>query len=429
MGDPTVRFDEDALRLVRAARLAAQLDFEIEPRTRAAMSATAELMRWVSQERIGAELRRMVAADPPSTAFAILAETGLLAPVLPELAAQSGVAQDKLPGHDLWDHSLATLDAAAGIDPPNQLLRIAALLHDIGKPTMAADGHFIGHDEEGARMAEVLLTRLAFPRRDIERVSRLIGAHMFSYEPRWTAAAVRRFIKRVGPPLIDDLLNLRAADNLGSGLPANTGHLDELRRRVGDELAARPPLELRDLAVHGDDLVRELGIAPGPHRRRVARSTARLGHRRPGAQRAGRAARRRAPLHCPESGAGQMIEAMLQAERALLHGMVDQAEQIYSNAVLADPRNAIAMVGLARVALERGDDRLAYERACAALAIDPQNAAALRLEARLSEVLVTRGEQVQRPAGFEQEHETTNAQAADVPAPHRPSLLRRLMGG
>lgn len=264
VGKPAIRFDEDALRLLRGARLAAQLHFDIEPATRAAMSQAATLVRWVSQERIGAELRRMVVADPPSRAFVILAQAGLLEHALPELAAQRGVPQDKQPGQDLWAHCLATLDAVAAIDPSNQVLRIAALLHDIGKPGTFADGHFIGHDREGARLAESLLTRLAFPRREIERVARLIAEHMFSYERRWTDAAVRRFIRRVGPDLVEDLLELREADNLGSGLPASAGHLDELRGRVRAALAAHPPLSLHDLAVDGDDLVAELGISPGP---------------------------------------------------------------------------------------------------------------------------------------------------------------------
>ena len=264
VGDPAVRFDEDALRLLRAARLAAQLHFEIERQTRAAMKKSAGLVRWVSQERIGAELRRMVAADPPSTAFEILSKSSLLQYALPELAAQRGVPQDKQPGHDLWDHCLATVDAAAAIDPDNQLLRLAALLHDIGKPGTSAGGHFIGHDQEGARLAEALLTRLAFPRREVERVARLIAEHMFSYERRWTSAAVRRFIHRVGPDMVDELLELREADNLGSGLPASAGYVDELRRRVHDELATHPPLDLHDLAISGDDLIAELAIRPGP---------------------------------------------------------------------------------------------------------------------------------------------------------------------
>jgi len=264
VGDPATRFDEDALRLLRGARLAAQLAFQIEPSTLAAMAATAQTVRYVSSERIGAELNKMLAASPPSRALAILADTGVLEHSLPELAAQRGVAQDKAPGMDLWAHCLATLDAAARINPGNPRLRLAALVHDIGKPGTLADGHFIGHDTEGARLAELMLTRLAFPRRDVETVADLVRYHMFSYEPRWSGAAVRRFIRRVGRDLVGDLLNLRAADNLGSGLAANAGHLDELRQRVAAELAAGAPLSLRELAIHGDDLTSAFDLAPGP---------------------------------------------------------------------------------------------------------------------------------------------------------------------
>jgi len=264
VGEPAKRFDEDGLRLLRAARFAGQLGFTIEPLTLAAMHDTAATVGWVSQERVGGELRRMVAADPPSVAFVVLDETRVLDHALPELAAERGVAQDKLPGMDLWAHSLATLDAAARIDPDNETLRVAALLHDMGKPGTFADGHFVGHDTEGARMAEALLARLAFPRREIEPVAALIENHMFNYEPRWSGAAVRRFIRRVGREKVDDLLKLRAADNVGSGLAPDAGRLAELRRRIDDELRLNPPLSLADLAVRGDDLTRELDIRPGP---------------------------------------------------------------------------------------------------------------------------------------------------------------------
>ena len=264
VGDPLERFDEDALRLLRAARLAAQLDFEIEPRTLAAMRRTAGLVRWVSSERVGAELRRMIAAEPPSKGMRILEETGLLEPLFPELAAQRGVAQDKIAGHDVWQHSLATLDAAAKLDPPNMRLRLAALLHDIGKPATQADGRFIGHDVEGARLAEELLTRLAFARHEISHVATLVRQHMFLYEPRWSSAAVRRFIRRVGPALLADLLTLRQADNVGSGQEADADGSAELRQRVRAELAAGVPLRLADLALDGSDLTSELGLPPGP---------------------------------------------------------------------------------------------------------------------------------------------------------------------
>lgn len=264
VGDPLVRFDEDALRLLRAARLAAQLDFEIEPLTLAAMSATAETVRHVASERVGEELRKMLASPQPSRALAILADTGVLRFALPELDVQRGIAQDKAPGMDLWAHCLAATDAAAQLDPGNPRLRLAALVHDIGKPGTLADGHFIGHDTEGARLAELMLARLAFPRRDVEAVADLVRHHMFSYEARWSGAAVRRFIRRVGRDQVNDQLNLRAADNIGSGLPAGAGHLEELRSRIAAELAAGAPLNLRELAVHGDDLVAALDLAPGP---------------------------------------------------------------------------------------------------------------------------------------------------------------------
>ena len=264
VGEPTTRFDEDALRLVRAARLGAQLGFDIEPATRAAMARTAELVRWVSRERVGGELRRMLRADPPSTAFRILADTSLLAHLFPVLATQSGVAQDKIEGHDLWQHSLATLDAAATLPGSSPRLRLAALLHDMGKPTTYADGHFLGHDVEGARLADELLTQLAFGRREIEPVGELIRLHMFQYQPAWTDAAARRFIRRVGTTLVDDLLRLRQADNLGSGWPSNAGRLDELRARLQHVLADRPPLTLGALTVDGNVLTAELGLPPGP---------------------------------------------------------------------------------------------------------------------------------------------------------------------
>lgn len=124
-----------------------------------------------------------------------------------------------------------------------------------------------------------------------------------------------------------------------------------------------------------------------------------------------------------------MIEPLLQAERLLIHGQVDAAERIYASTIAADPHNSIAVVGLARVALERGDDRLAYRHACAALDIDRQNAAALRLEARLSEVLATRGEPVERPAWVTGPDDPSRGPDAPAPTPaKRPGILRRILG-
>jgi putative nucleotidyltransferase with HDIG domain len=262
VGDPATRFDEDALRLLRAARLAAQLAFSVEPATLAAMATAAPTISHVSQERVGAELAKMVCADPPSTAFRLLADTGVLAGAIPELDAQRGVPQDKVTGDDLWGHCLRTVDAAAMLGG-DETLRLAALLHDIGKPPTFADGHFIGHDTEGARLADALLTRLAYRRVIIDDVVTLVENHMFSYERRWSSAAVRRFIRRVERENIGQLLDLRRADNVGSGLPADAGYVDELESRVRAELDAGAPLSLRELAVDGDDLVAEVTQRPG----------------------------------------------------------------------------------------------------------------------------------------------------------------------
>ena len=131
-----------------------------------------------------------------------------------------------------------------------------------------ADGGFPDHDSVGAEMAAAILERLRFPRSLTERVAHLVRHHMFSYESGWSDAAVRRFIARIGLDAIDELLDLRAADNVGSGLPAETG-IDELRRRIAEQLAADVALDRSDLAVNGRDLIEELGIEPGPRLGRI----------------------------------------------------------------------------------------------------------------------------------------------------------------
>jgi HD superfamily phosphodiesterase len=143
------------------------------------------------------------------------------------------------------------------------VLRLAGLLHDVGKATTLADGHFIGHEDVGAEVAARVMRRLRFPERDVERVQALVRAHMFDYQPSWTDAAVRRFIGRVGLDRLDDLFALREADNAASGVgePA-AGGTDELRARIAEQ--RRAPLETRQLAIDGHDLQRELGLEPGP---------------------------------------------------------------------------------------------------------------------------------------------------------------------
>jgi putative nucleotidyltransferase with HDIG domain len=260
VGEPHRRFEEDALRIVRAIRFAATLGWEIEPATLAAIRETARLVRHLSGERIAAELERLLAAGRPSVGLRVLESTGVLAAISPELAAQRGIGQNKRPGEDLWDHTLRTVDAADN----RPVVRLAALVHDIGKPATAADGHFLGHETVGAELAAELLERLHVPTATRDRVVHLVRHHMFRYEPAWGDPAVRRFLGKIGPAAVEDLFALREADNEGSAVPRNADDLDELRARIATELASGALLDRSALAVDGGDLMAELGVRPGP---------------------------------------------------------------------------------------------------------------------------------------------------------------------
>ncbi len=256
--EPEARFAEDALRLLRAVRFATCLDLRVDPGTEAAIRALAPSAASVSGERVRDELLRILTCgNPPSVAFALMERLGLLSVLVGELAALRGIPQGKPLGGDALDHSLRTVDALPVEDP---ILRLAGLFHDLGKATTMGAGHFTGHEQVGARLAEAVMRRLRFPNAEIERVIHLVREHMFAYTPEWTDAAVRRFIRRVGAGALDDLFALRAADAAASG---GVISLDELRRRVAAQVQ-ESPIEQRQLAIDGNDLQHGLGITPGP---------------------------------------------------------------------------------------------------------------------------------------------------------------------
>jgi tRNA nucleotidyltransferase (CCA-adding enzyme) len=267
VGEPDERFREDALRMLRAVRFATLLDMRIDERTVVAIRRNAHLAATLSGERINQELTKILGAARPSVAFRMLSDVGLLAVICPELEECKKTPQDKAAAQDVFEHSLATVDAT----PANDLvLRLAGLFHDIGKPETFADGHFHQHEFVGEFKARQILRRWKFDRETVAEVAHLIRNHMFWYETHWTDAAVRRFIRKIGLEYIPALFALRRADNIGSGARSPRMHaLEALWQRVEKEIAAANAFSLRDLKIDGNDIMRELGIPPGPEVGRI----------------------------------------------------------------------------------------------------------------------------------------------------------------
>lgn len=267
VGEPRERFTEDALRMLRAVRFATRLGFTIDRRTADAIRVSAHLARNLSGERVQQEITKMLEGSRPSDAFRAMSELGLLEVVCPELEEAKLTPQDKAVAQNVFDHSLATLDATPADDV---VLRLAGLLHDIGKPATFADGHFHQHEFVGEAKARDILRRWRFDKETVTKVTHLIRNHMFWYQTEWTGSAVRRFVRKVGLENIPALFALRKADNIGSGARSPRMYaLEALWERVQEEIRAASAFSLRDLAIDGNDVMRELGIAPGPEVGRV----------------------------------------------------------------------------------------------------------------------------------------------------------------
>lgn len=267
VGKPKGRFSEDALRMMRAIRIAAELGFTIEEETWKAIKANAALINKIAKERVRDEVLKILGSPNPYEGIVMFRNTGLMAQILPELEDTFGVEQ-KSPGrHHIYDvgtHSFLSLKNCKSEDP---IVRFATLIHDIGKaqtykklPTGVIT--FYNHELVSARIAKAIAKRLKFSKKQSEKFYKLVRYHQFTVDERQTDSAIRRFIKNVGKELVPDMLDLRVADRLGGGARETSWRLEEFKKRLVE--VQKQPFTVHDLKISGDDVMKALRLHSGP---------------------------------------------------------------------------------------------------------------------------------------------------------------------
>ncbi|MDP3015336.1 MAG: HD domain-containing protein [bacterium] len=272
VGNPEDRFNEDALRLMRAVRFATELDFSIQGKTAVAVKKQAGLLEMIAKERIRDEFIKILMAEKAVSGIQLLEDLGLLRFIAPELRDGIGVGQNKHHIYTVWEHNLKALDYAAKKNYSLEI-RLAALLHDIGKPaTKVGEGldcTFYNHEIVSAKLAAEILDRLRFPKDLAEKIIHLVRYHLFYYNVgEVSEAGVRRFLARVGPENVDDFIKIREADRIGSGVPKAVPYkLRHLLFMI--EKVKQDPISPKMLKVNGEDVMKILGIEPGPRVGRI----------------------------------------------------------------------------------------------------------------------------------------------------------------
>lgn len=307
VGDPDERFKEDALRLMRAIRLASQLSFQIETQTLKAIRDNAALLANISRERVRDELMKILASNFPADGVHLLVTSGLMSYIIPELLETRGVAQTGHHTMNVYEHVLESLRQSPSPDP---LVRLATLLHDIGKPrtrrlrckkcgwvmkdsdksvsglnaretiykcphcgneqTEHASATFYGHEVIGSKMVSEIAQRLRFSNKERDKLVTLVRWHMFAYDTHMTDASIRRFIRRVGKENISDIILLRIGDRKGGLSKTTSWRLAELQKRIGEQLFE--PMTISDLAINGNILMEKLDIKPGPEMGKILKT-------------------------------------------------------------------------------------------------------------------------------------------------------------
>lgn len=272
VGDPNKRFNEDALRLLRAIRIASELEFLIEAKTFAALITNAPLINQISGERIRDELFKILATSHPYDGFMLLRNSGLLKEILPELEKAFEIPQASPGRHHIYDvgtHSFFSLKFCPSTDP---LIRLATLLHDVGKPvTFKKDKSglitFYNHEVIGASIVRHIANKLHLSKKQLDKLITLVRWHQFSVDEKQTDSALRRFIRRVGKENLKDMLDLRVGDRLGGGAQETSWRLEEFKKRLVQ--VQKQPFSVTDLKVDGHDVMEILDIGPGPKVGRV----------------------------------------------------------------------------------------------------------------------------------------------------------------
>ena len=267
VGDANDRFSEDALRMMRAIRIAAELGFSIEEETLEAIKKNAPLINKIAKERVKEELFKLLGSHNPYEGLLLFRNSGLLEKVLPELEKAFGVEQ-KSPGrHHIYDvgtHLLMSLKECKSTDP---LVRFATLIHDIGKPATykklpTGVITFYNHEIISTKIARNIAERLRFSNKEADRFITLIRWHQFTVDERQTDSAIRRFIRNVGKENISDMITLRVADRLGGGARESSWRLEEFKKRLIE--VQKEPFAVRDLKIDGNDVMSKLNLKPGP---------------------------------------------------------------------------------------------------------------------------------------------------------------------
>lgn len=269
VGDPHARFMEDALRVMRAVRFVAQLDFTIEEKTLDAVITHTPLVQKIAIERVRDEFSKMIMSAKPMEGILVLHRVGLLAYVCPELIEGLGCEQKGIHIYDVWEHNLRALQHAADRSWPLHV-RLGSLLHDVGKPASRRWSEekkcwtFYGHEVIGAKMAKKILERLRYSREIVHKSTQLVRYHMFFSDIETiTLSAVRRIVANVGPELVWDLMNVRACDRIGTGRPMETPYRLRKYHSMIEE-AMRAPVSVKMLKIDGAKIMEVTGEPAGP---------------------------------------------------------------------------------------------------------------------------------------------------------------------